>query len=440
MNKSTILKGNIVTETAVLADHCICIEQEKIQAIAKTPPDDNQPFRPGKNRFILPGFRDPHIHDIHGQLQAPFLTIKEIAERLQKVMRALAQSGVTGVYMATFGAPLEHLETYCRGARLWMENEENGLAGAKLLGVNIEGTFLNEECRGAQPAEFCLIPTRDDCISALDRLHATGAVKLVNIAPDYGQPSLRTIQHAQQSGILVGAGHTKCSADILREAFEHYGLQYMVHFTNGPTGQSFKPFGGGGAFEGALGIPIVKELVLDRYHVDERYVLDIIRRTEELWGNDKMIVVTDSSFPIPGEIPDNEFLIGTTVAQKDASGRFCRSVAYSQPDGTTIPAPDNTLCGSLLSMDKAFGNLATLFTSDIRGHWFEHPALPLDQAVVKAARLCSTNQAILDGHSTHTGSIAVGKDADLVIGSLESQEGRYAFHVETVWVHGEPVI
>ncbi len=438
--ESFCIRGNIVTEDAILPNFYLQIENSKIVYLSNTEPPGNIPCRDYESAYILSGFRDPHIHDIKGQLNAPSLSIDQIANRFQTVMHALAKRGVTGVYMATFGGAIEDLEQYCRGAYEWMINNDNGKTGTKLLGINIEGTFLNDECRGAQPAEYCMIPTRDDCIAALDRLHATGAVKMVNIVPDYDQPSLDTIKHAHGLGMSVGSGHTKCPADVLRDAFENYGLRYMVHLTNGPTGQSFKPFGGGGTFEGSLHIPIVKELVLDRFHVDERYILDIIKRSDELWGPEKVIAVTDSSFPISEEVPKEEFLIGTTVAKKDESGLFCRSLAYMQPDGSRIPAPYNTLCGSILAMDKAFGNVVTILVNPIRGHWFDHLGMPIQEAILKASQLCSANQAKLDGTFGHTGSITIGKDADLVVGTFNKKEGEYDFAVQSTFVGGHEIL
>lgn len=435
---SVVLKGHIVTESQILRNHYLRIVNGIIEEIQDEPISSDLPFWDCGDSFILPGFRDQHVHDITGQLSAPEWNDDELKARFRKVTQAFARHGVTGVYLATFGGPLEHLIRYGQVAKQWMDDPQNGHVGASLLGINIEGTFLNDECRGAQPAEYCLIPTRDDCIDAIDRLYQTGAVRLMNIAPDYGKPSLNAIQHARRLGSMVGSGHLKPPADLLRRAFEEYGLQYMVHYTNGPTGQSFKPFGGGGAFEGALSTPIVKELILDRAHIDERYVLDIIKRTEERWGLDKIIAVTDAISPLPEELPDEEFRIGTTIASKAGNGTYLRTVAYEE-NGSRIDAPPNTLCGSLLTMDKAFSNLVSLFTSDIRGHWFDHSAISLDEAIVKAARLCATHQAMLEGKSDIIGSVTPGKHANLTIGKLTKIDQEFHFGVTNVLVHGNMV-
>ncbi len=432
------IKGSIVTKDEYLQHHKIIINDSNIQSVAalkKIPESSDSDIE----TLILPGFRDQHIHDWVGQSMAATQPEEALVERLGLVMQSLARDGVTGVYLATFGGPLEILERYCQAARKWMDHPDNGHTGAKLLGINIEGTFLNVECRGAQPAEYCLVPPKDDCIHTLDRLFDTGSVKLINIAPDYGEPSLKIIRHASDLGLIVGAGHTKASAELIRRAYEESGLKFMVHFTNGPTGQSFKPFDDGGAFEGAMDSPIHKELIVDRKHIDERYLLDIIRRTEQRWGFDKIIAVTDALFPIKQEIPEGEFTIGSTIAHRDTTGNYLSAAAYMDQDGSRIAAPDNTLCSSLLSMDHAYDNLVSMLTRPVQGHWFDHPAMPPEIAFVRAAKLCATHQAVLDDNCHDTGSIKAGKKADLVIGLIKKKGDGYSFKVKETFVDGVKV-
>jgi len=226
---------------------------------------------------------------------------------------------------------------------------------------------------------------------------------------------------------------------LIRKAYEESGLKFMVHFTNGPTGQSFKPFDDGGAFEGAMDSPIHKELIVDRKHIDERYLLDIMRRTEQRWGFDKIIAVTDALFPNQQDIPEGEFKIGSTIASRDVTGNYLSAVAYMDQDGSRMASPSNTLCSSLLSMDHAFGNLVSIQTHPVQGLWFDHPAMPPEIAFVRAAKLCATHQAMLDDNCHDAGSIKVGKKADLVVGSIKKKGDEYSFKVKETYVEGVKV-
>lgn len=435
-----VLRGNIVTETDVLENHFLTINDGIIEKISQNEPIGSiDVIECDDDCVILPGFRDPHTHDMPGQVSSCNQDENTIAERFGAVMRGYAANGVTAVYTATFGAPVEELVHYCNGARQWLDHPDNGRTGTRFMGMNIEGSFLNEECRGAQPAEFCFMPHKMDCIGAVNQLYKTGSVKMINIVPDYGEPSLATIKHARSLGIMVGSGHLKPDADLLQRAIDECDLQYMVHFTNGPTGQSFKPFGGGNAFEGAMNAPIIKELILDLTHIDKRYVLDMIYRNDERWGEDKTIAITDAIFPAEEEIPVGEFEIGTTVAMRDVDYNCLRTVAYIQDDGSRKPAPQNQLCGSILRMNQAFENLVGLFTQNITGIWYDHPAKTVEDAVIKTARLCATNQSKLDGSYTNNGRIAEGKQADLIIGKLQHTSNQYSFDVLQTWVNGKQV-
>ncbi|MDX9754817.1 MAG: hypothetical protein RBU29_12705 [bacterium] len=427
------MEGHIVTDSGFLEHHRLWIQDGRILSI--------EPIsHPGldENLFILPGWRDQHIHDLFGQQMAahhPAL----LAERFHAVTQTLGRHGVTGVYLATFGDTVDNLETYCRAARQWMDSSANGRAGAKLLGIHLEGSFLNRECRGAQPAEHIWLPTEMDCGAILERLCQTGAVRLVNIVPDHGLPSLLLIQKARQLGLMVGSGHTKASATLLKQAYEEYGLQYLVHFTNGPTGQSFKPFGGGGAFEGGMNCPIVKELIPDGYHIDPRYVRDIIHRCEERWGEKQIIAVTDALTPLSDQLGSQEIQIGSTIAQIDPSRNALFTTAYRQPDGSRLPAPPGTLCGGIQLLDQIFENLLNLFTHEMEGYWLRHPALPFAQALGKASRLCSTNQALLEENTT-TGILAPDHVADCIQARITKGPDRWKLQIQQVWVEGIAIL
>ena len=100
-----------------------------------------------------------------------------------------------------------------------------------------------------------------DYFSFLDRLLWIGGLSLINIVPEFGESSLELIKIAVANQLVVGCGHTRCTAEQLAKAIS-LGAKYFVHFANGPTGQSWKPFDGGGAFEGGLTLPITIELIV----------------------------------------------------------------------------------------------------------------------------------------------------------------------------------
>ena len=378
--------------------------------------------------YILPGFRDQHIHDIVG-----FMEKRADLKRLSKVSRALASQGVTAFVIATLAAPNESLIQYLRTIKGYMDSGSNGLEGAKVEGVNVEGSFIRRECAGAQPREYIIPPNSPEAKETLDALLETGVVTFVNMIPDFG---VDLMEYAASKGVIVGCGHCLATADQLADAFKS-GLRYIVHLTNGAMGRSFKPFQGGGTYEGALVLPLFVELILDGYHVDFRYVSDIISRRIKQGRSHEIIAVTDGIYPIHDEIPKERFqMFSTLCVESEDKGVFFVKGRVSE-NGSISPVPPSTLCSSKLTMDKAFENLLNLLTVNFKGFMIDREALPLYEAMRYASLFTASNQALLQGVLNRTGSIEVGKLADLTVLRVEGEPGRYKVKVEKTLVAGK---
>jgi len=379
-------------------------------------------------RYVVPGFRDQHIHDMIG-----FMQYRDDPERLKKVSNALASQGVTAYMISTFAAPVQNLVDYLRTVKAYMSSERNGLDGARVEGANIEGTFIRRECAGAQPYEHIVPPNESEAGKMLESLLETDIVKLVNIVPDFGTD---LIDYAVSRSAIVGCGHCVATANQLAEGFRH-GLKFIVHLTNGAMGHSFKPFDGGGTYEGALRLPLFVELILDGYHVDFRYVSDIIWRRAQQGRSQEIIAVTDGIFPILGEIPEGEFNVFSTVCVKSLDEGVFVVKGRLNKDGNVLPVPPNTLCSSKLTMDKAFENILNLLTVDFQGFMIDRKALPFYEAINYAAKFTSGNQALMQNIFDRTGSIETGKLADLTILRVKGKPGKYKVKIEKTIVSGE---
>jgi N-acetylglucosamine-6-phosphate deacetylase len=377
--------------------------------------------------YVLSGFRDQHIHDLNGLMEH-----YDNSARLAKTSRSLASQGVTAYLLATTAAPTERLTTYLRTVKSYIDSETNGLDGARLEGANVEGTFIRKECAGAQPLEYIVSPKEPEAKNVFEAILATGAAKLVNIVPDFG---VDLIHYAVSKGAIVGCGHSLASAEQLAEGFR-YGLKFIVHLTNGGMGRSFKPFDGGGAYEGALSLPLFVELIIDGYHVNLRYVSDIIWRRVQQGRSHEIIAVTDGIFPVPEETPEGEFRVYSTVCTTRLGDDVFFVKGRVDNDGSMTSVPPNTLCSSRLTMRKTFENILNLLTSDIQGFMIDRKALPLYQAMKYAAMFTSANQALMQGSSHTTGTISRGKQADLTILNVEGQPEEYKVEIVKTVVAG----
>ena len=124
--------------------------------------------------------------------------------------------------------------------------------------------FINPEMPGAQNPKFIFEPSR----KIFDSIEDNSVIKMVNVVPDFGSKSCELTEYLTTKGIVVGAGHVAASCDQWENAIKA-GLKYCIHFTNGPTGGSYKVFNGGGSIEAVLKFDeIYSELMLDGYHIN----------------------------------------------------------------------------------------------------------------------------------------------------------------------------
>ena len=386
-------------------------------------------------KYVLPGFVDIHFHGYNlfdftlGRFDPATkgFNAGESAYRagFEMLARTLPSFGITGFYLATFAATAETLKNCYHNLAEYLEDQQRAPEGARLFGGMLEGCFINPSMAGAQNTRYQLEPSRE----AFDRLEDAGSIKLANVVPDFGRRSVGLTEYLCGKGIVVGAGHTDATCKQFCQAIKA-GLKYCIHFTNGPTGGSYKPFNGGGAIEAVLkSDQLYAELIADGFHLNPAYIRDIIKRK----GPEKIIGVTDCMF-----------VAGSTVKQFNIDGI---AGAVSE-DGKYITAIDipGMLHGSNLTMDRAFENMLNWLTSDMEGIWnCRHQALDFDQALAATVKIYSSNPCELAGLSAEgLGRLADGARADICVlditpASAGAGPGRYKVKVDSTIVDGKVV-
>lgn len=109
--------------------------------------------------------------------------------------------------------------------------ERDPLARQLIAGFHIEGPFINETAgyRGAHPARH-IVPADVNAMGALLD-SAGGLARLVTLAPER-DPDLKVTRMLAKRGIVVSAGHTDASLDVLHSAIDA-GLSMFTHVGNG---------------------------------------------------------------------------------------------------------------------------------------------------------------------------------------------------------------
>jgi len=380
-------------------------------------------------KYVMPGFIDIHFHGynlfeftsgLYDPKSETFDNSRSAYENgLNMLSKTLVRFGVTRFYVGTWASPIANLKNCYAQLHRYLNKPETQ-SGAKLLGGFLEGSFISPQMAGAQNPDYAL----EFRPESFDRIADKGTIKLANVAPDFGRASYKLTEYLTAKGIVVGAGHTNATCEQIAEA-TRAGLKYFIHFTNGPTGGSYKPFSGGGAIEAVLkSDKLYAEQILDGYHVNPAYVRDILRRK----GPDRIIGVTDCLFAAGSDI-------------KEFSGGGIRGAVSENGNYFQVVDKPGVLFSSNLTMDRGFANLLNWLTVDMQGIWNRlHSAFSFEQALVTAAEILSTSPCALTGLDRKGyGSIVGGAKADLCVLDIIGSPGAYKVTVESTVVDGDIV-
>jgi len=307
----TSLTGNILTPQGWVAGS-IQFDQ-RIQNIAGDsvdPAKNNQPY-------IVPGFIDLHVHGAAGT------DVMEAGQATETIARLHAQHGTTSLLATTMTAPVADLEKALEGIRTAMQ-----LPGvARVLGVHLEGPFINPNKLGAQP-EF----VQPGDLGLVQKLNEIAPIRLITLAPEI-DGNLALVQALTEIGIRVQLGHTLGSYDEAVAALAA-GASGFTHLFNAMSRLDHRAPGMVGA---ALAHAHFAEIIPDLLHVHPGAIKAALRAIPGLY------CVTDSTAATG--MPDGEYMLGRQQVTKCMGG---------------VRTADGTLAGSTLTMDQALRNLVSL--------------------------------------------------------------------------------
>jgi N-acetylglucosamine-6-phosphate deacetylase len=268
---------------------------------------------------ILPGFVDLHVHGAAGT------DIMEGGEAGTNVARTHARHGTTSLLGTTLTAKEPDIRRALHGLAGVIAKRPNG--GARMLGVHLEGPFLNLQRLGAQPPD--VIPARLDLVRSL---HAIAPIRVLTMAPEV-DGNLALIAPLKELGIRVQIGHRDGSFEDGVDAL-YAGAAGFTHLFNGMSGLLHREPGMVGA---ALAHAEYAEIIPDLQHVAPGALRAALRAIPRLYG------VTDATSATG--MPDGEYALGSQRVFK------C---------GACVRLASGSLAGSVLTMDQALRNFVEL--------------------------------------------------------------------------------
>jgi N-acetylglucosamine-6-phosphate deacetylase len=285
---------------------------EKIRAIEAKALSGPQPA-------ILPGFIDTHVHGGGGA------DTMQGGDAVETLARLHARHGTTSLLATTMTAPeadilaaLHALSSICK---------TRPRQAARVLGVHLEGPYINRGKLGAQPDNTC-----QATLAQFDIFNRIAPIRLVTIAPEI-PGHLDIIAALQQRGVRVQLGHTLGSYEDGVAALAH-GASGFAHLFNAMTGLHHREPGMVGA---ALAHAEYAELIPDLLHIHPGAMHAAIRAIPHLF------CVTDST--AAAGMPDGQYKLGSHTVTKCLGG---------------VRLADGTLAGSTLTMDQALRNLVSI--------------------------------------------------------------------------------
>ena len=292
--RTLIYGGNILTPQGKLTDQILIIENGSITGIVGRADfqavQDDQIIH-AEGLWVTPGLIDIHVHGGFGAD-----TMDATPQALDRMGCFLARHGVTSYYPTTGAASQADLLEAIRNVASYQPAPD----AAVPLGVHVEGPYLNEARKGAQPAHHLRNPDPDE----YRKLIATGWIKLMTVAPEL-EGAGELIRYGVENGVEFAVGHSVASYEIMQEAIK-YGLRQATHTFNGMDPLHHRQPGVVGAV--LSDERIYAQVIVDGIHVHPAVVKLLVRAK----GIARTILITDAMRA--SGLPDGEYdLLGQAV-------------------------------------------------------------------------------------------------------------------------------
>lgn len=261
-----------------------------------------------QDKLVTPGLIDQHIH---GGFGVDFNKANE--DEMRRFLREAKKMGQAAILATFLSDSIENLNNQMDIVRDIMKNPKKD--ETEILGINLEGPFINSEKSGIHPRNILLPPT----VEHLKQLNLDG-VKMMTIAPELDK-NYEATRYLQDKGIIVSAGHSAATAKQVRDA----GITQVTHLFNAMSGLHHRVPTIANA--GLMDDNITAEVISTPEHLDP----SIINLITTVKPHDKIILISDalSGANIKDdhfELADKRINIGKDGAARSESGTLAGSI------------------------------------------------------------------------------------------------------------------
>ena len=370
---SAVVVGNILTPGGFVHGSIAFTPEGRIARIQGKAISE-EAARASGDPLVLPGFIDLHVHGAGGR------DIMEGGDAAVRISQVHARHGTTSMLATTMTAPMQDLVSAMQALTGICQTRAPG--GARVLGVHLEGPYINDGKLGAQP-DFARPVATDE----LNQLNALAPIRVITMAPEV-PGNMELIESLCDAGYRVQIGHSLGTYEDGVEALAK-GARSFTHLFNAMTSLHHREPGMVGA---ALAHAQYAEFIPDLIHVHPGAIRVALRSIPCLY------CVTDSTAATG--MPDGEYRLGSHQVFKCMGG---------------VRLADGTLAGSTLTLDQALRNLVNT----------------LGLSILDASKRVSTHAADYLG-VVDRGRLAMGAWADVVVLDRDLQ-------LQSIYIEGNSI-
>jgi N-acetylglucosamine-6-phosphate deacetylase len=353
-NLVAVIADKIFTGDGWLTDQAVIIEDNTIREIT---PASSVPAEMMIKNFpgymLAPAFIDLQIYGAYGKLLAVFPE----ADALYK-LNDYCRSGGAAFCMPTVATNATAVFYQCIDAvkDYWSKG------GQGVLGLHVEGPWINPAKKGAHPEQFIYSPTLKQVKELLD--YGKDIIKIITLAPEVCSDEI--VQYILEQGIVVSAGHSNATYKQGMHGFDQH-IPVATHLYNAMSPLQHRAPGLLGAiFDHST---VRSSIIPDGHHVD----FAAIRIAKQIM-KERLFVITDA------------------VTETD-SGIYKHKLVGEKYEA------DGILSGSALKMNMAVRNLVNDCNIDL----------------AEALRMCSLYPAQVMSLDNKLGKIKNGYAASMVV-------------------------
>ena len=263
--------------------------------------------------YIIPGFVDLHCHGGGG-----FDTMDGV-HSIQNMSKYHLSNGTTSLLATTWTSSFEHTYTALKDFNSLIDIDSN------LIGVHLEGPFINPEKLGAQPP-LTTKPSNE----FIEKINKIAEIKTITLAPEI-EGMEEFITFLISLNINVQFGHTLADSKTCEKYMSSNDLSF-THLYNAMSDNNHR---NPGALSAALNKGKFAEIICDFNHVSEEAILIAKKCIPDLYA------ITDSI---------------AASGMKDGGYKFA-NVEIEKKNNKVYLNGTNTLAGSVVNMHDTFLNL-----------------------------------------------------------------------------------